>query len=316
MSKLQEIFLENCNRAVVQYKIDDFYSSYLAMGIIMISFVPVTIILNAVTVYVFWKEKQIKTLAETLLCFLAITDILGGFLAMPFFAVENILRARNIDSPCSIFLTWKIVGFFSVNITLVTSILIVSDRYCSIFHPYGYEARKNQTSFAVLVVVSSWCVCLGICLLSTITSKYLLAIIFIFITDISFVVLSIIIHLRILTRVRQIQRDIAIKGEDFERYRSKIKSWHRIKGARITAVILSGIFICYAPQIITAILIRVLNYSRSSLIAFHWTTGLLLFNSIVNPLLYVWQMKWFRKALWNIRSKPLRGWRWRKWMTV
>ena len=307
MSKLQETFLDNCNRAAVQHKIDNFYSSYLAMGIIMITFVPVTIILNAVTVYIFWKEKRVKTLADTLLCFLAVTDIVCGSVAMPFSAVENILRARNIESPCSIFLAWKIVIIFSVDITLVTSILIVFDRYCSIFHPYGYDARKNQTGFAVLVIVSSWCVCLGICSLSTVTSKYVVAVIFIFIAGISFVVLSIIIHFKILIRTRQIQRDIANKGKASERYKSKIKGWLRIKGARITAVIFSGIFICYAPQIITAILIIVLNYSRFSLIAFHWTTGLILFNSIVNPLVYVWQMKWFRKALWKIRWKPLQG---------
>ena len=269
----------------------------------MLSCAPVTVIINAVTIYIFWREKRMKTISDVLLWFLAITDIFGGFVAMPFFAAESILRAIDTQSPCSIFLTRKLVGLFSGDITLATSILIVLDRYCSIFQPYRYDVSKSQTGLVALVVVLLWCVCFAINSLSIITPNYVLAIVFVAFANITFVSLSIWAHSRILIQAKRIQREIAIECGHLERKYCKIRNWQRIKGARITAVMFSGIILCYAPQTITGFLMVRLDYSRSSLIAFYWTTGLILLNSIVNPILYIWQMKWFQNALWKITSK-------------
>ena len=302
MSELQEILIDYCNHAVQRFKINDFHSSYLTMAIVMICLAPVTVILNTVTVYVFWKGKRMKTITDILLCLLTITDIVGGFVAMPSFAAESILRAINIETPCSVFLIRTLIGMSSVDITLVTSILIVLDRYCSIFKPYYYDIRKHQTRAAILVVVLLWCICIAVCLLSIITSKYLLAIAFIAVANTSYVVLGIWVHLKILIQAKRTQREIATKSIRCKTNNRKIKSWHRIKGARMTAVIFCGIFFCYAPMIITGSLMERFDNSRSSRIAFYWTTALVLLNSIVNPLLYIWQMKWFRNALRNVTS--------------
>ena len=273
------------------------------MAITMFILSPATVILNAVTIHVFWKEKRMQTIADILLCLLTITDIIAGLVAMPSFAAESILRALNTECSCSIFLTRKLLGFFSEDITLVTSIFIALDRYCSIFQHYRYEAIKYRTGLLIFVVLLAWCVCSAVFLLSIITFRFLLAIVFIASAEISFVLLSIWVHLKILICARKIQQKIAINRRQFDRDKSDMKSWHQIKGARITVVIFAAIFLCYAPQIITGIFMQKFNYSRSSLIAFYWTTCLVLVNSFVNPFVYIWQMKWFRKALWKITLK-------------
>ena len=178
MSKLKEILQDNCNRVVWKYQLDNFDTSYFIMSAMMLTFAPVTVILNAITLYVFWKEKRIKTVADILLCFLATTDIIGGLVAMPSFGIGSILRGMNIGNPCSIFLIRTQIGMFSVDITLITSILIVLDRYYDIFYPYSYEIRKHRTGVAIALLVSSWSVCAVICLSSTITSGNVLAISF------------------------------------------------------------------------------------------------------------------------------------------
>ena len=243
-----------------------------------------------------------KTVADILLCFLTTTDIMGGLVAMPYFAAESILRAMNLGNPCSIFLTRTLIGMFFMDITIITSILVVLDRYFAIFYPYSYNTRKNHTGFATFLVISLWCVCAIICLLSIITSRYILAIAFIASADICFVFLSIWVHSKIFLKARRTQQEIANISNRFERSNSKIDSWHRIKGTRITALIFCGIFLCYAPQIITGSLMEYSNNSRFSKIAFYWTTALMLLNSIVNPLVYIWQVKWFRNALRRITS--------------
>ena len=291
------VILENCNNAVEAFKIDDYRSGYIAMAVIMISFAPVAVILNSVTIYTFWKEKRTETTSDILLCFLTITDIIGGLLAMPFFAVESILHAMNIEGPCSLFLTRKLIGAFSVEITLVTSILIVFDRYCSIFYPFRYNMRKNHTGALILVVFSLWFVCVVMSSLTIITAKYVLTSAFTAITGTFFVFFSIWAHVRIFICARQTQREIALKISHFERNKVKTESWYRMKGARITGVMFCGIFVCYAPQIIAGSLVRGMNNSRLSKITFYWAAAILLFNSIVNPLIYIWQMKWFRVAL-------------------
>ena len=303
MPELQEILSENCNLVTGQNRIKVFHSSYLTTAIIMFILSPATIILNLVTIYVFFKENRMKTVTDILLCFLTVTDIIAGLVAIPSFAAESMLRAEVIGSTCSMFLIARLAGYFSVAITLVTSVLIVLDRYFFIFQPYHYDIRKYQTGFATLVVILSWCLSIVVCLLSIITPKHILAIAFISVTDLSYVILSTCVHLKVLIRAKKIQREIAIEKSHFEKNDSKICSWYRIKGGRMTAVIFGGILICYAPQLIVAILVREFNYSRPFLIAFHWTTGLLLLNPIINPMVYIWQMKWFRQAFWKFVSK-------------
>ena len=72
---------------------------------------------------------------------------------------------------------------------------------------------------------------------------------------------------------------------------------------KMTAVILAQIFFCCKLQMIAVNLIISLNYTRSLSIASHCTTAPFLLNSLVKPLVYVWQMKWFGNALRKIRSK-------------
>ena len=298
-----KILSDNCNRAVEQHKIDDYYTGYLSMSMIMLILSPVTVILNAVTIYVFLKGKRMKSITDILLCFLAITDIIGGFLAMPSFAVESMLRSMEIRSPCSIFLMRKVVGFFPGSITVFTSVLIVLDRYFSIFQPFRYDARKNQIGLAISLTISSWFICFVICLISIITWNYHPVVYFVNVADACFLVLSLWIHFKIFSRARRTQREIAIESGQFERNDTKIKSWSRIKGVRLTVIMFLGIILCYAPHIVTRNLMRKLHYSRSSLIAYFWTTGLVLINSVVAPMIYIWQMKWFRNALWKIMSE-------------
>ena len=304
MSKsVLSVIIDNCNGAVENFKITNYRSGYIAMAVIMICFAPITVLLNTVTIYVFWREKRMKTVADMLLCFLTITDIVDGFLAMPFFAAESILHAVSIRTSCSIFLARKLTVISSLQITLVTSILLVFDRYCSIFHPYRYNVRRNQTGSLTVVVIFLWFVCITTCLLSIITSNYSAASALIRGSGALFVFFSVWVHLKIYVRVRQIHKQIAHAKSHLERKESQHECWYRIKGARVTAIMFCGIFLCYVPQIIVGNLARSLNHSRSSKIAMHWTIALLLFNSILNPMVYIWQLKWFRNALWKITSK-------------
>ena len=307
MSKLKETLQDNCYHSFWKNQLDNFDTSYFITSAMMFAFAPVTVTLNGITLYVFWKEKRVKTVADILLCFLTTTDIIGGLVAMPSFGIGSILRGMNIGNPCSIFLIRTQIGMFSVDITLITSILILLDRYYAIFYPYSYQIRKNRTGVAVVLLVSLWCICAAICSLSTITSKNFLAIAFTYTTVTSFVFLSIWIHMRILIQVRRSQKDIAFKIGHLNRNKCKIKSWYRRKGTRITAVILCGIFLCYAPKIITGNLMKHFSDARSYKIAFYWTVSLMLLNSFMNPLVYIWQMKWFRNALRKIISNRTTG---------
>ena len=297
MTNLQETLLSNCHRTATQNQINDCYTGYLTMGIIMISSAPITVILNTVTVYMFVREKRTKTIADILLCFLTITDIIGGLVAMPLFSLESILRAKNIEKPCSIFLMRKLVGFLSGDINLVTSTFLVLDRYYAIFRPYSYDAQKDRIGTATLAVLSSWFVTTLICSLSIITTNYNLAIISGSTLLFFFVFVSAWVHLKVFIRSRQIQQEIASKRNNFARSNSETNSWHQIKGTRITFVMFCGVFLCYVPQIFSGSLLVSTNYSRPSLITFHCTTAVFLFNSIANPMMYTWQMKWFRHAL-------------------
>ena len=146
MSRLQAISLDNCKLAVQQFKIDGHYSSYIAMAVLILSLATVTVILNVVTIYVFWREKRTKTVTDILLVFLTITNIIGSLAA---FAAESVYIAcsEHRENMFDIFSN-KVGGdilsghWFD---TLVTPILIGFNQHYSIFHPYCYNIRNHQT---------------------------------------------------------------------------------------------------------------------------------------------------------------------------
>lgn len=68
------------------------------------------------------------------------------------------------------------------------------------------------------------------------------------------------------------------------------------RAAKTTFIIISGFAICYLPYIAGSIFLYRLRYSTSNskpifTLTIFWTSTLVFFNSLINPLIYGWRVK-------------------------
>ena len=111
---------------------------------------------------------------------------------------------------------------------------------------------------------------------------------------------SIWVHLRTFFAARRISRQIHIQVSQLQGEQDRRQRKEGIKAARLTAIIIGVVFVCYLPSLIAAIILHAFGYSASNTIASIWVFTLAMANSVFNPLVYVWQMKWFRKVFKKI----------------
>ena len=220
-----KILSDNCNRAVEHHKIDDYYTGYLSMAIIMLILSPVTVILNAVTNLCVLEKKKDEKYNRHTTVFSSNNRHYWWFSSNAFICSRKHVVFNGKWKPMLNILDEKVVGVFSESITVFTSVLIVLDWYFSIFQPFHYDPRKNQIRLAISLIISSWFICFLICLILIITWNYRPIVYFVNVTDVAcFVVLSLWIQFKIFIRARRtaIEIEIAIESGHFERNDTKI----------------------------------------------------------------------------------------------
>ena len=302
MSQIQQKVWENCQYANSSYYLtpEEFFVGYIGIAIVNITLAVSAIFLNSVTILVFYKAKKLKSISDMLLCFLAATDFLAGLLAMPFFSIESLLRAYNSEAPCQVFLIGKLARLLTFLLTFMTSILISLDRYVAIFHSYRYYGRRDDRKFALRILLTLWSMSIVLAVGSLATTDMKLLIFTAMILVVIFIPFSSWVHLRAFFVARSIQKQIRDEIAQVRVQEEAKRAEKDLKTARITAVILAVVCICYLPQIVTVSIMNKASGEASVSKAFYWTNTLIMANSVFNPLMYVWQMKWFKVAFKRI----------------
>ena len=265
----------------------------LVLATVLISlFSVVAVTLNLLTILIFYREKKLKCISDILLCALATTDLYARLLSMSFLMATSILLAQDQIS-CSVFVAATLIRMTGFTLTLSTTLLITTDRYAALFHPYSYHIRHDDTRFLAKILIAAWSVCIAISLFSLTPKLKLvrLAIVFAIAFAIPF---SLSVHLRALLLARRMNRqiqDLQVRDETRERVHRELKT------ARSTAIVISSTLICYLPKPLMPA-IKALDGSSPVLEAIMpWSTICLMLNSVLNPLIYAWQFQWFRNGL-------------------
>uniref|UniRef100_A0A8C4RIG1 Trace amine-associated receptor 1-like n=1 Tax=Erpetoichthys calabaricus TaxID=27687 RepID=A0A8C4RIG1_ERPCA len=253
--------------------------------------------------------KQLHTPTNFLTLSLAVADFLLGGLVMP----PSMIR--------SVETCWYFGDFFckfhtSMDMMLCTSSIlhlsfISVDRYCAVCYPLIYHTKISVSLIGKTVLIS-WSLstiigfgviflglnmkgiehyykevlyCIGGCSLVQSQISGLLC------STIAFYIpgfIMIAIYVKIFT--------VAKNQAQIIESRKKSSRKRETKAAKTLAIVVGVFLICWSPYFLCAILDPFLNYSTPALVGeiLMWFAYL---NSTLNPLIYAFFYKWFRKAL-------------------
>lgn len=260
----------------------------------------ISILGNALVVAAIIRTSSIRSTSMTVLCSLAVSDLLVGFIVQPFFIASELTTDPLMEKLS------EMMEFALCGVSLCTMTAISVDRFMALHHPMRYQSaiiakrRVIHASIITIWVINfsqssvyffNWSkyfsiMALGVCLC-------------IFISTYSYI--------KIYQIVRQHQ--IQIQAQQQSAVQSTFDKDHNLNMLRIkrsainTFTFYIAMILCYTPILISMCL--------SSISYKHWTKTwhladtVVFLNSSVNPLLYCWRLGDLRSAVLKTSRKVL-----------
>lgn len=272
-----------------------FRINVLLAGITNCVFGVAAIVLNALLLTAFIRNRGLIKGSNIILFGLCIADFISGILVqLPLSAVLFIIFANgNNNMDCVLLTLSSISGYIFVGISLMTVSFVSLERFISIFYPYIYTRTFTKNTM-IAGSVSIWVFMLAFnlyCFLS-------LARMMFFIVQsvlISFTYIwTIIVYFKILKQVRKITKEEA----DLSRRLHKREAEHELKANRIVRFVILSLLACYSLQVIVALLTSVkgsIRVIQNYILFWAFTFGLV--NCSLNPLVYCYCNSEIRKKV-------------------
>ena len=250
----------------------------------------ISILGNAVVLAAIIRTPSIRSTSMIMLCSLAVSDLLVGFVAQPFFIASELTTSRYIESIS------EIMEFVLCGVSLCTMTAISVDRFMALHYPMRYQTavlakprviHASITTIWVSNILFSglyfwhWntyfgVVAVGICLCISISTFS---------------------YIKIYSIVRQHQVQIqaqhwavqnSTSGTNFNMARMK-------RSAVNTFIFYIAMILCYFP-IIISLCISSISYKNWTK---HWHLAetVVFLNSSINPILYCWRLGELRSAV-------------------
>ena len=284
-------------------------TTFLALDSIVTLF---TVVGNGLFIVTMTRIGAMHIPSNILLAALSVGDTLVGVLAQPLWLADVSYRlARNRVIPLLIAtytFTWFLV---LLSFTFIS--LISIDRYVAICHPYWYHANATCKTHAIIVLLAViaytilFAVGIGLTLGNKVDSILIwmvltLAAMSIFITAAC--------NFKVFKAIRRSRKTIssfASSSDTEERRRPIVMRMQERRTAVTMSAIVIVFFLCYMPFIIqTSLDLLDVIVNRDVIkISNDWTNFFVLFNSMMNPIVYYVRLRSFRSAVKEIFCRNL-----------
>lgn len=272
----------------------------------------VSVLGNAVILWVLRGVSSIHPPSRTLFYSLAASDICVGVIVQPFNLIYMISSAEGQASLCSSALPyWDVIGFAMSGISLLTTSEISVDRLLALRLKLRYR-EVVSLGRTRLVVVMTWLASFAAGSTSlwnrkTFTILQILGV-FLSISVSSFSYTTIHILLQQREKRRQ-ERQIAWDQPSLSVNEASTSAFstRRYKNTVSTALwVYCVLLMCSLPYMIVAALWAVYGSSQAIIIAHAYAITLLYLNSVLNPVLYCWKIRHVRQAVKEFLSRICR----------
>lgn len=240
------------------------------------------------------KTPSIRSSSITMLCSLAVSDLLVGFIVQPFFLASLLTRVFLIERIS------KIMAFCLCGVSLCTMTAISIDRFLALQYPMRYQATitAHQRALNTLIVIIwlhnfvfsgfyvwNWplyfiMIATGVCL---------------------FILVSTFCYIRIYRIVHRHQIQIQAQQQAAQQNTTEGDNSNMVRMKRSalnTFIFYIAMVLCYFPIIISLCVASIASKDLPEV--WHLADTVVFLNSSVNPLLYCWRLGEIRKAVLKI----------------
>ena len=263
--------------------------------------IPICIAGNVLVLAAVWRNPSLRTPSTILLCSLAVSDLLVGFLTLPVyiaFALTQLSRSSSYLrlSQARNFLIIQLCG-----VSLDTMTAISVDRYLALRYHMRYPNMMTSRR-ATCVAATFWCKNVILSLLSIWKKNTILLVAVVFVALCLFI--SSITYSAIYRIVRHHQHQIHAQQQAVQSMNAEqnLKIQAK-KHAANTFIYYICMVLCYLPAAVSA-LIRV-TYEEHWNIRWHFAGTILFMNSAINPFLYFWRNREVWEAVLKVVRKRL-----------
>ena len=258
----------------------------------------ITIIGNSLILHALRKCQSLRRSTKALFCSLAFSDLSIGVFVLPLFVAYCFAVAfYNVDVFCVIQGPYAMAGFCLASVSFLTMTAICLDRY------YAVKLKQRYHQVATFKLVASTlaaCWVFGIIWPSTwLLSERLAmiaALIIIFCCVVITSVFSIKTYLGIRQQQQQIhQRQVISVPQQHDRNEVTIAGYKR--SVNTMMLIFCLLFACYLPYFIVLGVTMATTSNSNTALAFNVSSGIIYFNSLVNPIVYCVKIRQIRREV-------------------
>jgi len=245
------------------------------------------------------RTPSICSPSMSMLCSLAVSDLLVGFIAQPLFIADELIKENLV-----LYRVSAMIGFSVCGVSLATITLISIDRFLAIqYHMrYGTLVRQSRVISIIVIIWLFTFVCSGFHVWNKFL-HHLLSAIYVAIC----LLISTFCYIRIYLTVRHHRSQIQAQQQAVQcRYAEYNTSVMRLKRSAVnTFIFYIFIIVCYLPAYVLLTIFG-LGYMEW---ATEWTitTTMVFMNSCINPILYCWRLRELRVAVVKTVKRMLRA---------
>ena len=248
----------------------------------------ISILGNALVLAAIIRTPSIRSTSMIMLCSLAVSDLLVGFLAQPIYIAKELTEDR------AVYFVWEMIGPSLCRVSLLTITAITVDRFLALHYHMRYAALVTKTRVKyTLVVIWLFSFLVSVPIFWNNRIQHLLAAVIMVIG----LIISTFSYIRVYLVVRrhQLQMDAQQQAVQSSSVENNLKMVRIKRSAMNTFVFYIALLICYFPFYILSTLhgISVTDWQTE----WDFATTLVFSNSSINPFLYCWRLRELRTAV-------------------
>ena len=265
--------------------------------ILNVPLIIISILGNALVLVAIIRTSCVRSTSMIMLCSLAVSDLLVGFIAQPLFIADELIKVNPV-----LYRVSAMIGFAVCGVSLATMTVVSTDRLLALRYHMRYATLVTK-SRVIYIIVLIWFInfiCSGFHIWDKMAYHLMSAIA----TGICLII-SAFCYISIYLIVRQHQFQIHAQQQAVQCcFAGNHTSMMRIKRSAVnTFVFFICMLTCYFPSYVLLTLFG-LGYKEW---ATEWTmsTTVVFMNSSINPILYCWRLRELRIAVVKTARKIL-----------